>query len=783
MTIDQVVDAFQKERQAGVSHRFPCRAIMVKNIHQYNELLSKLKGIADVSVVPADALFPSPDLMPQYEQLTDSQYRDQWIILPGVSEYLRLFAKSEEESQRFAKLWRNKVPGASTGRILIPLWGCKAQWQDKALHLCEDERQRDCYYDCVDENEDEQRLDLLVLSGQFEPYAPQLASPNRRAYIGLKAWYAYWAEPQEGEQNMLLVTKRHASIQPTDGSVTIRVIRDRLTFIRENLTNAQALSAEDCPPEAQILLFDHALAGGSLDKAILNALNVAAFSDVDIMGQWNAKELGKQQLVVLWMKMHPDASYLCYCISQAATIQAIPDHVLHDIFAVYDTHPAWIEESQKLIHVMQLRRDRRYYAAVDKMPVYQERLRFLAGSTKEDRIYLLRLVGEWMRKDPAQALASDSLKRLYPALGAYLDETSYDVDLARYFSLYKSYKLSNTLPQDEETYFAGIRPADYDYRYPVLSEAITDSSVILWVDALGAEWLPLLKWSLQHSSNGTVKKSVVVQANLPTETCFNEQWAQMSVPYEKRDKLDKLAHKGVIDEPDYYACMEEQLTFVAALREAVDDLAENYQRVIITGDHGTSRLAARFFHARDGVDVPKGATVCSHGRYVQMPDGRSVIHPNIVYVKDGEGTTYAGLSNYDHFTISGFAAGADDDHAIYGEVHGGAAPEEMLVPVVVFDSNREIPLTADWKTNPVKISAKKARAKIEFSRPVNHLQARIDATEGTCSASADHKTWDIVFSGISPGTHEVILVADGILVQAEPLEILPALGVGEGDLP
>lgn len=787
MTIDQVAAIFREEKRNAVTSRFPCRAVMVKNIRQYRELISKLKGISDISLVPSDALFSSADVMPQYEKLKDSQYWDQWVILPGVSEYLRLFGKSEEETQRFAKLWRSQVPATSKGRILIPLWGCQAQWHDKALHLCDDVRQEDHYYDCgsedANEGEDEQRLDILVLSGQFEPYIPQLAAKNKSMCIGLRAWYEYWAEPGEDWQSLLLLTKRHASVQPTSGSINIRVIRDSFSFIRENLMNTQALTEENCPKEAQALLFDHALAGGSLDSALLSALNVDTFSWPDIMSQWCTMGLGKKQLAALWMKLHPDESYLCHCVLRAGKIEEIPDHVLHDIFAVYNTYPQWVDESRKLIDMMHLQRDERYYSELEKIPVYEDRLKFLSAATKDDRIHLLRMAGSWMRRDPAQVLSCECLKSMYPELVAYLDGSGYDVDLARYFALYKSYKLSNTLPDDDETYFAGIRPEDHDFRYPVLSDDLSDSSFILWVDALGAEWLPLLTWSLQQSHAGKVRKSAVVQANLPTETCFNDQWKQMNIPHDKRDKLDKLAHTGVIDDPDYYTCIEEQIAFVAALRKEVDELANNYQRIIITGDHGTSRLAARFFHKRDGAAVPDGATVYSHGRYCKIPEKAEVLQPNIVYAKDSDGTHYAVFSSYDHFKQSGFAAGPDDDHAIYGEIHGGASPEEMLVPVVVFDSSREMPLTASWQTNPVKIAAKKARAKIAFSRPVQLLQARIGGAIGECSCSADHKVWKIVFFGLPAGTYDAVVIADGNLIQAEPLTILPALGVGSGDLP
>lgn len=69
MTISQVIDKLNKEKQEGIPSRFPCRAIMVKNVQQYCELLSELQKIPDIVKVSPAELFSSADVMPQYNQL------------------------------------------------------------------------------------------------------------------------------------------------------------------------------------------------------------------------------------------------------------------------------------------------------------------------------------------------------------------------------------------------------------------------------------------------------------------------------------------------------------------------------------------------------------------------------------------------------------------------------------------------------------------------------------------------------------------------------------------
>lgn len=374
--------------------------------------------------------------------------------------------------------------------------------------------------------------------------------------------------------------------------------------------------------------------------------------------------------------------------------------------------------------------------------------------------------------------------------GAYLQHTELfkDSDSERYFDSYKSYKLSNRLPQDEDIYFSNFDINSYPYRYTLLSDSITTDSVILWIDALGAEWLSLLCWTLQKDNNGQIKSVALAQSCLPTETEYNDQWNKMDTPHDKLDKLDKLAHHGVIDDPSYYACIQEQFSFFSKVVDKVEELFQKYHRVIITGDHGSSRLAARFFHAREGYPAPASSQVCSHGRFCIFNGAKIIASSNQVIAKDSDGNQYLIFKNYDHFKQSGFAAGGDDENAQYGELHGGASPEELLVPVVVFDSIHELPLTATWKKDSIKFSMKKAKPVILFNKPVQNVQASLGSVDGICTPiDTVGKEWMIVFSenkaeATKNFKYDPIIIADGKVVHVPSLEIKPALGGGDFDL-
>lgn len=785
MTIKEVVSILQKEKLDDLPSRFPCRAIMVNTVEQYCQLLSELKKISDIRVVKTNEIFSSADGMPQYSNLSAAAYRDEWVILTGVSEYLRLFSKKEATDGRFADLWRSIVPASSRGRIIIPLWGCEAQWFDAAINLNGDLRQEDFFFDCADDEQQEQEMDVLVLSDEFKRYLSQFKPGADNAFDGLREWFEYWENPSVTNTRFVLSTKRYNSIASISGKINVHVVKDTLSFIQEKMIGAQNLTKENCSEEMQSTLFTYALQGISLDNSLLKILNVASFSGVDIMGKWNSLSDSHKKFVKLWFQIHPDDSYLSYCFSVADSINDIPLVIYHEVFEKRIDKPEWVDEFKSLISVMRIKPDSAYFEALDAIPEYEKRLDFMAkaSTVREEKIYLLKMVGQWMRKDAEQVYGSAMLKEIFPALFAYL---SHDLDVFRgdigeYMSRYKAHKLENTLPSDETLYFSGANTSSFDYRYAVLSKYEDEDTVILWVDGLGIEWLPLLHWGIAENCDAAIINVALAEATLPTETKFNEQWNDMSMPFEKLNKLDKLAHKGVVDEPDYYACIEEQMDFVVGISNKVSSLLAEYRRVAITGDHGSSRLAARFFHCRDGVDVPRDAVVYSHGRYCKLPQDTTFFHPNVKIV-DVQGDRYAVFTNYDHFKQSGFAAGADDENAIYGESHGGATPEETLVPVIVIEGNKKVQITGSWEKEKVKISMKKAKLFVSFNKKIRNLSVKMAGRQATVKI-ASGKTWSVEFADVKQGTYPVEVIADGRIVSLSDITLLPALGGGDGDLP
>lgn len=778
MTVQDCLNKLQKEKRDEIGSRFPCRVILVKSRTSYRQLYQGLNSLCDAKV-SSEMLFSGADVMPAYNKLIDKLDRGEWLILPGVSEYLRLFSKSEVEKRRFASLWDYMADADCKGRILIPLWHCETQWYDKALHFTDDIRKNDYIYSCEEEDEDE-RLTVRVFSDAFESNIGQL-SANCSLFVGLQEWYESFLGSDEPFRDYCLLTKQVRAIAPISGDITISVIKDAFSFIRENLSDGHILSHDLCPEAALQELIPQAIKGYSLNQAILSVFNIQDFNGLSVLSGWNTLSKGKKQLFKLWYHFNEDNTYICRCVQNAQTVENIESHILLDIFDAMQKRPEWIPQCNAVYSAMKLKKTDAFFAALDKIPVFEDRLAFLSTDTKEERVYLLNTIGKWMKQDTNQVLASEKLKESYPTLTAYLQKLPCETDLQfdEYFTSYKTYKLSNTLPQDLDAYFQDINPGSFPFRYSLLKQNLIDDTVVLWIDAMGIEYMPLLYHSLIEAKTGKIVFSGIGQANLPTETCFNEQWNQMDVPYEKKDKLDKLAHKGIVDEPDYYSCIEESFSFIQSIPEVVKSLFQQYRRVIITGDHGTSRLAARFFHEWDGWAAPKDAKVLSHGRFCQLGEKEHVPYDSLCIAKIGS-EKFMAFKDYHHFKIGGFAAGNDDDNAIYGEVHGGATPEEMLVPIIAVDNPTALPLTADWENTTVKIKRAQVTTSIIFNQAIKNLQIKLGSVEGQCVSDISGKKWTVTFPGIKKGTYTAVLNADGKLVSIEKeLTVKSALGDDE----
>lgn len=289
---------------------------------------------------------------------------------------------------------------------------------------------------------------------------------------------------------------------------------------------------------------------------------------------------------------------------------------------------------------------------------------------------------ELLRRCAADGLVSKTVKGVYPEVAAYLnaDLVFGDMALEEYFTEYRELKMSGRVtPEFYARAQQMVPPSSVQSRGSMVQRYASDNGcALLVVDAMGAEWLPMLV-TLARERNLGIHYLEVGEAHLPTSTIFNNiHWPDVTRRLPDIKRFDNIAHNGA--EAHEARRVEENLA--AALdvigSEVLPRVAEGltrFERVLVTADHGSSRLAVLAWQAEprlaQTLACEAGAEVADW-RYREraVPGG---CPPELEETLDGK---YWVVRGYNRLPKRGGGQGF--------EIHGGATLEERLVPVVIF---------------------------------------------------------------------------------------------------
>lgn len=302
-------------------------------------------------------------------------------------------------------------------------------------------------------------------------------------------------------------------------------------------------------------------------------------------------------------------------------------------------------------------------------------LKYFTGiSPKEKELALV-----WLSKGD---ISASQLKPFFPDLYCYLSEPlgfAADVEpwIARYFGEYKAAKVANRY-SDGVSALIKEHNADevaFDTWYQHFSTVRTllakrgDIEVFYWVDGLGLDWVPLVKEILREKKdqNMFLNEVMVARALLPSTTSANKPDLQKLLPEGaqllKAGDLDSFAHQPTNTWPSYII-RELQL-----VRDIVSEITEKYngKKIAIISDHGLSYMP----QLCSGLGLA-GVDSDHHGR-VAVKTGGGTLCRDSNYMRLDGGTVACALN---HNSLCGKVPAGQG-------IHGGCAPEEVLVPVFI----------------------------------------------------------------------------------------------------
>ncbi len=299
---------------------------------------------------------------------------------------------------------------------------------------------------------------------------------------------------------------------------------------------------------------------------------------------------------------------------------------------------------------------------------------WLNNGTESEKTELIARV----KREKMQVLPT-TYDEVYPEFAAYM--TAYDLgnaDLDRYFKDYRIAKLHDIVSPDLCEKAKSLDVLDMvKSRDVCVQEYYNDTNTaLLFVDCFGVEYLPLI-YSLMRKY---VYSYDICCANIPTVTEKNPiQW-----PMERRispvDKIDKICHFS--DDGRNTPIASVLCSVLGVVRKVICPRIigglSKYKRILLTADHGSSRLAvtARNQGVSEDLVLPPG-TKPDNWRYTKVLPGQPAPKGSRANLSE----TYWAVCGYNRFRKPG---------APEYEVHGGITPEELLVPVIIFQNDGEL---------------------------------------------------------------------------------------------
>lgn len=390
---------------------------------------------------------------------------------------------------------------------------------------------------------------------------------------------------------------------------------------------------------------------------------------------------GVEREAVLWLVKH--------VVSQGSYLECVARHeevLVGNFRSAYVTGAAeWLDES--VLYAGE-RRDAIQEADVrmSSADIRQFIARCAGGSTSQVATWLNCGTdverAELLRRCAVDGVVSSVVKVVYPEAATYLnaDLVFGDGALEDYFREYRELKMAGRVtPEFYERAQRAVPPSSVQSRDTIVQRYASDNGcALLVVDAMGAEWLPMLV-ALARARNLGMDSVEVGKAHLPTSTLFNDiNWPAAARRLADIKRFDNIAHKGA----EAHEARRTEENLAAALNvidsEVLPRVAEGltrFERVLVTADHGSSRLAMLAWQAE-----PRLARTLACEAGVEVADWRyreraaqGGCPPELEETLDGR-----------HWVVRGYNRLPKKGGGQGFELHGGATLEERLVPVVIF---------------------------------------------------------------------------------------------------
>jgi hypothetical protein len=750
--------------------RLVARVFFVNNLGTYFSFVKTLSETADYTVKLSDEQFcKGQDSVPDLNELISflDANKDKDILVPNVAEYLRIGEKTEKNSAFLNSILNRHVH--SKNRVWIPIFLAEELFQSVVGQL--DEERFGEYLIEIDSVPSD--FDVTVYSPVFEESKGVVNAK------GVREWLTLW-DNQKVKPGMSFSTRQIKQMTATDGDYSIKIIGDPYDYIISSLSVDNAkLSKKLGTNEQWASLIPYVTTNTTLEALLPRALNMLTFDPKAIIGNWKNLKENEKWTFFLWYKLglNKESDYISFAVSRTTQDNLI-QNLESAIFECLDNAhlEEWINQRDEALKSAGYRNlSSGFLKQLDNVSDTRIKLKILTNRTHEERTKIIELVSQALKQGKSISDYKTLLQEKLPDLLLYLRPSAVlSGEIKDYITQYKNNKISDDFSLELSSAAGKIDCLNFDTRGSILFSLKNKSCYFLWFDGLGIEWIDMLLEKIKTIDSSIASPKIDIgTAVLPTITEVNMDKADPETISEKKvNDLDTLSHIKDKSDCNYYSIIDKQFELIEVIAQRIVNTIKNHpdMEIVVTADHGMSRMAAKGFHLTQGVNSPNNAIVSNHGRYCTLSDEDADI--NVTNTKK-EGKVLA-FSTYNHFTSSGNAP---------GEIHGGASPEELLVPIIRFSKiNRgrkaSKPVKYRLVTPDVYLDNNdKANITIQTDEPADSLIVEFNGKNLT-GDSSDKLLWNISIDGLTAGNSYTIRVCpNNIYSQNEETIIIKRKGL------
>lgn len=762
------LEEFKKELKKDkiFNHRFPVRFILVESLSNWKQVVALLEDMSD-HILRLSNYCSSDDVMPDLHRLKSdiNQHLDNNLLIIPLAEHLRLFPDRRGVLKELATLERlGEMNCGTKKRVYIPLYAMEdifykemenvsrfGEPNESAKHyLISNASQRDVVtLQIVPDN-----LNSVLLSSEMLP--------------GLKPYFQIWEK--QARANTVLSTRFARWIQQSSGSYSISVFNNSFELLVNKGQGCDQLKQEWGNETQWNWLASLINKGEHLRTLILRTFNLADFDVKSLFSRWKEYDDNQQWLAWLWCKIKQPSGYFGYVIKNSNERRLFEEKVINSIFDID------INTKKQELSILRERIELIQYTGIQTVPsTFWERfglindsvkkLKCLSGVTEEEKYKVIEVVAELLENKVEEEEWYDYLSIVYPELSYYLRVSDYNNETVyNYFYYYVRAKLVDKVDDSISKLVQDVVNKDmwvYPSRNSTLQPNNRSDILFYWVDGMGAEWLGLIEGILSNEFEDIEYEYQIARANLPTITACNKDW-EWQQNYKIYRDYDRTIHGYACEYPKYI--VEEFEHIKKIVRNAVNLLNDN-SSVVITADHGTSRLAA--INKQQSVSVSENVKVLKHGRYC-INDGSL---DTSVFKECVEEDNKLIFATYGRFCIGG---------NVPGEIHGGATLEEVLVPVITIKrkTKKENRVSFNLLSKKLKLNPKKEAV---LSITLNTYVAKLTLMVRSNRFGAQYKDgkWQFVLKNMKPGKYKGLLYANNRYIGEIEFELTRGISIDD----